>query len=360
MNDLNPRKLHSKLLAGLAVALIVTACGGGGGGGGDGDPDPDVVELDQPDDLMAALDDKVTSDGVALQQVVGDPPATNALTPKIEDIPDATAQPGSTVSLPINLSGDQDLSALFAKIPGAGSYFQANIAPGGKSRIVVPGKETVSFVFLTTVDFKVELPANLETGDRFCIEVKFRNTANDVGEPVQACINVVPDAPEAPANDQPSNAEFGSTLLGTWATNCFDIDSEDNTSEFKGAKLLLGFSSGKVFSESVALYGTSTCTGEASTAPFIDGVWNAGNAVFDGQSGRWLRPFDFNPNDPDPNIDFEPCYNVLSLNSAATQLYLGLPSTFSFDSGQAPVPGDCSAEDLRPTSVIVGLPFIKQ
>jgi len=355
MNNLNPRKLHSKLLAGLAVTLIVTACGGGGGG----DSDPDVVKLSEPDDLMEALDDKVTSNGSPLEQVIGTPPATNALTPKIEDIPDATAQPGSTVSLPINLSGEQDLSALFAKIPGAGSYFQANIAPpDGKRSTVTQGK--AGFVALTTVDFKVELPANLETGDQFCIEVKFKGTANDVGEPVQACINVVADAPEAPANNQPSNAEFGGKLLGTWASNCFDIDSEDGSSDFKGAKLLLGFSSGKVFTESVALYDTTTCTGQAETTPFVDGVWNSGNVVYDEQSGRWQRPFDFNPNDPDPSVDFEPCYNVLSLNTAATQLYLGLPATFTFDSGQAPVPGDCSAEDLRPTSVIVGLPFTKQ
>lgn len=358
MNSLKPRKPYAQLLTSLAVALTVVACGGGGGGGGtDG---PDVVDVTKPDELMSALDNKVTSGGVPLQQIVGQPPVSNAATPKVEDVPNATAEPGAQVSLPITLAGAPDLAALFAKIPNASSYFQATVAPeGGKAAAIAHAKSVGGFIPVTTVDFKIDVPANAGTG-QFCIDVKFKDTAGNIGETKRACVNVVADAPEQPANDQPSNANFGAALLGTWASNCFDIDDEDNTSDYKGIKLLLTFSTGKVYAESFSLYGTTTCTGQAETLSVIDGAWSSGNAVYDEQAGRWQRPFDFNPNDPDPELDLEPCYNVLSLNAAANRLYLGLPSTFTYDFGQDPMPGDCSAEDLRPTSVIVGLPFIKQ
>ncbi|HEY1076627.1 MAG TPA: hypothetical protein VGE51_08045 [Fontimonas sp.] len=356
MNSLNPRKPYASFLAGLAVALTVAACGGGGGGGGD----DDKVALDKPDDLMAALDDKVTANGTPLQQVVGQPPATTGLTPKIEEIPESTAVPGDTVTLPINFPANTDLQALFAKVPNAGSYFQASVAPGGK----IAKATTGGFTVFQTVSFQVDVPENLQTGGRFCIEVKLRDAAQNVGEPAQVCINVVATAPAAPTNDQPTAAEFGPTLLGNWATSCISIESEESTAEdFKGAKLVLGFAPGKTFSETIEFYSTATCTGSPSDSfvGFIDGAWETTpEAVYSEQSKRWQRPFTFNPNDPDPSFDLEPCYNVLSFNAAATQLYLGVPNTFTFDDGTGPTPGDCSAEDTRPAAVFTSLPFTKR
>ncbi len=354
LNPLNPRKPYASFLAGLAVALTVTACGGGGGG-------DDKVALDKPDELMAALDDKVTANGTPLQQLNGQPPASNGLTPKIEGIPNATAVPGDTVSLPINFPANTDLQALFAKVPNAGSYFQATVAPGGKVAKAAVGGIAV----LQTIEFQVEVPANLQTGGQFCLDVKLQDSSENIGQPVRACVEVVETPPAAPANDQGTAAEFGPKLLGNWATNCINIESGEATAEDpKGAKLVLGFTPGKAFSETIEFYSTTTCNGSPSESiAFIDGVWETtANAVYSEQSRRWQRPFTFNPNDPDPNFDLEPCYNVLSFNAAATQLYLGLPSTFTFDdgSGTGPMPGDCSAEDTRPAAVLTGLPFIKR
>lgn len=353
MNSLNSRKPYASFLAGLAVALTVAACGGGGGGGGDGDK----VSLEDSDGLMEALDDKVTANGTPLTQVVGTPPASNGLTPKIEDIPDATAVPGDTVSLPISFPASTDLQALFAKVPGAGSYFQASVAPGGKTL------SKAGIAVLQTVEFQVEVPDNLETGGRFCIEVKLRDTDENVGATEETCISVVETAPPPPADDQPSAEEFGTKLLGNWATNCINIESEDpEIEDYKGAKLVLGFTRGKAYSESIEFYSTTSCAGSPSESftGFIDGVWEAGASTYSEQARRWQRAFTFNPNDPDPSIDFEPCYNVLSLNAAATQLYLGLPITFTVDDGTGPTPGDCTAEDTRPAAVLTGLPFIKR
>ncbi len=359
MNELTPpsRKPHASFLAGLAVALSVAACGGGGGG-------DDKVSLDKPDDLMAALDNKVTANGTPLTQILGTPPPSTGLTPKIQSISNATAVPGNTVSLPINFPAATNLQSLFAKVPGAkDSYFQISVESpdsGGKAA-------TGGFTVLQRIEFQVTVPDNLDlgTGDQFCIEVKLKDTAENIGQPEQACISLAATAPPAPEDDQPSASELDAKLSGSWATNCINIESDEAQLEGnKGVKLVLGFLPDQVYRESFEFFPDTDCAGSPSEtlAGFLEGVWNAEDSVYSEQARRWQRPFTFNPNDPDPDIDLEPCYNVLSFNADATQLYLGLPNTFTIDdeSGRGPMPGDCSEEDTRPVAVLTGLPFVKR
>lgn len=358
--------------SGFGAMLTLAACGGGGGGGGGNEP----VPLDNPDAVMSSLSNKVTSSGSGVEWVTdgSSPPAPTTAdpdTPKAEaGVADSTAVPGDTISLPINVSGGQSLTNLFAKVPGANSYFNALLTPpGGKSMVRLhktAAKATGSFTAVQLIDFRIQLPTNLETGGEFCLDFTVKTSTEEVTEPVTACVTVVAaaDRPPQPTDDQPATSALDNALAGNWISECLDIediDSDgDGVNDIKGAKIGLGFASGSTYTEFIQLFGTDACTDAAQVSPFVDGVYTAGASEYNEQAGFWQRPFDFNPNDPDPSIDFLPCYNLLRLQGGNT-LFLGIPLTFQFDdgTGASPQEGDCKSQDTRPTTVITSLPFTR-
>lgn len=372
MNSLNPRKPYLHLLAGAAVALTLAACGGGSDGD-DNNPDPQVVEVDDPNGLMDALENKVTSGGSSLQFVNNGttPPASTADTDpeplKAEAVEEVTAVPGDTVTLPVSLNGSPQLDSLFAKVPGASSYFQAQVAPGGKARVA--GK--ASLITLTTIDFQVTVPDNVQAdAGSFCFDFTVKSADGRVSDPVRSCIDVKSTPPPQPTNDQPTVADLDAALAGNWFTNCIDIEDEDfdgdGTTDFSSAKLGLTFGSGRSYAESVVIYSDNNCAtpaeGFEGAQAFINGTYNAGGSQYSEQGGFWQRNFTFTPtNDPNfPELQFDPCFNRLRLNANKTQLFLGVPITFTFDDGSNPVEGDCRSDDTRPETVLTALPFIKQ
>ncbi|MFA5940784.1 MAG: hypothetical protein WC809_15610 [Sinimarinibacterium sp.] len=326
---------------------------------------------------MSSLSNKVTSSGSGVDWVTdgSSPPAPTTEdpdTPKAEaGVADSTAVPGDTISLPINVSGGQSLTNLFAKVPGAASYFDALLVPsGGKSMVRMhktTSKATGSFTAVQLIDFRIDLPTNLDTGGEFCLDFTVKTSTNEVTEPTRACVTVVAEAdrPAQPADDQPAASALGDVLAGNWISECFDIediDSDgDGVNDIKAAKIGIGFASGSTYTEFIQIFGTDACTGSAQDSPFIDGVYTAGATEFNEQAGFWQRPFDFNPNDPDPSIDFLPCYNLLRLANNNTTLLLGIPLTFQIDDGTGanPQEGDCKDPTTRPTTVITSLPFTR-
>lgn len=354
---------------GFSAVLLVAACGGGGGGGGGGN---EPVPLGDPNAVMDSLSGKVTSGGSGVQIVTGTPPAATTEdpdTPKAEaGVEQSTAVPGDSVSLPVNVSGGQQLTNLFAKIPGASSYFDASLAPsGGKSMVRLhkaAPKQGTSLTAVQVLDFRIDLPTNLATGDQLCFDFAVKTSTNQVTEPTRACITVVAQRPAQPANDQPDAGTLESALAGNWISECFDIEDSDTdgdgVNDLKAVKIGLGFEAGSTYSEFVELFGTDNCSDTGDAFPFVDGVYSAAQAQYNEQVGVWQLPFDFNPNDPDPSIDYLPCYNLLRIEGSNT-LFLGVPLTFQFDDGTGanPQAGDCKSPDTRPTSVITSLPFTR-
>lgn len=348
----------------VGAALSLAACGGGGGGGGNDNP----VPLNDPNALMSSLAGKVTSSGSGVEYVTNAaPPAPTPEdpdTPKAEaGVTDSTAVPGDTISLPINVAGGQQLTNLFAKVPGASSYFDAVLGGSGKSMVQLR-KAGTTFTAVQLIDFRIQLPTNLETGGEFCFQFSVKTSTNEVTDPTEACVTVVAaaDRPPQPQDDQPAAAALGNALAGNWISGCFDIEDSDSngdgTADAKAAKIGLNFASGSTYSEFVQIFGADNCSGGAQQSePFVTGVYAAGASEFNEQAGIWQRPFDFNPNDPDPSIDFLPCYNLLRLANNNSTLLLGIPLTFQL--GGNPEAGDCRSQDTRPTTVITSLPFTR-
>ncbi|MEQ1439440.1 hypothetical protein AAG565_08755 [Fontimonas sp. SYSU GA230001] len=361
--------LRSVVLASsFGAVLALAACGGGGGGGGD-----NPIPLSDPNAVMASLATKVTSSGAGVQYVTNStPPAPTPQdpeTPKAEaGVAQSTAVPGDTISLPVNVSGGQQLTNLFAKVPGASSYFNAQLTPsGGKSMVRLhqtSAKTSGSFVAVQLVDFRIELPANLQTGGEFCLDFTVKTATNQVTVPTRSCVTVVApqDRPAQTADDQPAANQLGNVLAGDWVSECFDIDdfdsNGDGVNDVKAAKVGVGFGAGSTYTEFIQIFGTDVCSDAAQTSPFVDGTYSAGASAYNPQTRLWQRPFDFLPDDPN-SIGFLPCYNLLRLADNNATLLLGIPLTFQFDDGENPQEGDCKSQDTRPTTVITSLPFTR-
>lgn len=356
MNSLEPRTPRALLLTTLAVALAVGGCGGGGGGGGESGP----VSLDDPNNVMAALENKIVSSGGELALVQNAlPPASNSVNPKANEVPEISATPGSVVTVPVQFSGKPDLEALFAKVPEASSYITGDIENDGsgtrKAAIRAVRKfETVAAPPQSVIDLQIDL-SGFERGvqDKLCLDIKFsggqlENGSDRVGDPVRICIKLVD---QQPADDQPDAETLKTTLIGSWASQC--IVSDDGSS----AKIVFGFGQGVTYSDTIELYSTTDCSGTPEVASGLGGTYEVGASNFSETAGAWQYAFTFVPNNIE-GTDLRRCYNRLRVSG--TSLYLGFPATFTVDNGQAPVAGDCRSEATRPEAVNLGFPFSKR
>jgi hypothetical protein len=356
------------------TALALGACGGGGGGGGQATPTPTPgqVKLDDPNAVMAALANKVVSSSGAAPLVQGTPPAPSTLTPKIDSgLPVSTSVPDGAATLPVAILSSQDMASLFAKVPGANSFFQVPILPseGGK-RLQVPvwkaaAKAEFSFVALQVLDFRLTLPQNIETGGEFCFEFTVETGAGEVTQPTLSCVDVADAFAEPEPNDQPPAALLPGALAGTWESACLDIEDVQATESITIRAVVLGlaFGADNSYNQFAEVFSDDACNSGAGSAAIQNGVFEVGgDTAYSGQIDRWQRPLNFNPIDSQEGVDLEPCYNLISLADDATTLYLGLPVTFTVDdgSGAPEVAGDCRAPSTRPTVVLNSLPFSKR
>jgi hypothetical protein len=368
MNTVKPRSLSLAVVAtafGTALAL-----GGCGGGGGDSN---DPVPANDPNALMRAIQDKVASGAAVVQVVQGNPPpASGADAPKATaGIPSSAAVPGDMVALPLRIDGAPDLSNLFAKITGATNQFfsvQINAGSGSKTAwkpTVQMSKNEFSFVALTTLDFRVELPDNLDLsrGGDICFDLSVRESDGSVSEVAKPCVAIGAQRP-AVTNDQPPGAEMPARLNGTWVSSCLDIDDfVAGSTTIRGARLGLTFSdAGQTFTESALVYTADDCSAGESSTPQVSGTYVIGASSEDSvQNSLRTRPFDFRF---DGQTGLFPCFNRLRIadengDGDFERLFLGVPRTAHRDQANA-LPDDCRAEDTRPAYVLTSLPFSKR
>ncbi|MES0872791.1 hypothetical protein [Sinimarinibacterium thermocellulolyticum] len=363
------KRLFPRTASIAGLVLVLSACGGGGGGGGN------PIPLDQPDALMESLNDKIASPNGGIEFVPNaTPPAPtgDGQTPKVAAGVELTAEPGDTVSLPVSIGGAPDLSALFAKIPGASSYFQVNLGGGGGSKAArrAAKQATGGFVLTTIIGFNVTLPQNLATGGAFCFEFAAKDAAGNVSSPDVSCITVVAEKP-VPMDDQPSAAQTAAALQGSWQSPCFDVSDdfdEDGTiesDEQESVREVINFVGTDQYATFFDFYAANrTCSGTAERLQAPGGTYALGNSAQPDSQGKYARAIDFVPNPDDPNFGdaVSTCYNLLRLEGSGGSidtLLLGYPIPFAFDFEGAPEPvsGDCRSPQTRPTAVIPSLPF---
>lgn len=215
----------------LMSVLTLAACGGGGGGG-----DPGVTY--DPDTVTQALDNKIGVDGVGASLIAGAPPAPGDSQDLKADAPDEVpdAETGSKVTIPVSVSSSTVLDSLFAKVPGAGSYFQVELPEvGGKAarvtaRSIGPRFASASPAAIaaaakadTVLDFEITLPDGLESG-RLCFEFSVRDADGAVSNVDVACLNIRQSSDEPPPTGSDSAAEclnpevfaVGTTVVSTF------------------------------------------------------------------------------------------------------------------------------------------------
>lgn len=194
----------------VAAALALSACGGGGGGGGGGPT---------PDEVMDTLSDKVNVPGATVSQPSGDPPAaadnpagSEGSEPVVSaDDGEIDGEPGEKVTIPVSVQVTNALDSLFAKIPGASSYFQAQIDPAGaKLASAIPTKMgfTVKPRAMAKgtliLDFEVDLPEGTPTGRKICFEFSAQDVETLTSDVTKVCIVVVSPAPTPTATPAPT------------------------------------------------------------------------------------------------------------------------------------------------------------
>ena len=219
----------------LGASLFLGACGGGGGGGGDNAIDPADADA-----LTQALAIKVGESQAVL--VAGDLPASSEDDAAPVVVPGdvaVDARAGSTVDLAVDVTSSDgaDLSALFAKVPGAADYFQATLAPGGSKRLA-GGK------LLTALVVSVTLPQNVRDG-RFCFSIKVADSTGLISNLAEVCVDV--------GEPDDSGAQVVEALQGTWYFACNVGDGES----FSGSLEV----SGNTITTTESLYLNTDCSG---------------------------------------------------------------------------------------------------
>ncbi|HEY1077834.1 MAG TPA: hypothetical protein VGE51_14175 [Fontimonas sp.] len=167
----------------LLAPLLLSACGGGGGG----EQEPDTIDPTNAQALTDALEVKVPGFAVSVIQNASPPsPSGGAQAPVASPVSSTiSARAGERVDVNVSVvsSGASNLERLFAKIPGASDYFQAQVEGGAKAGTVVPKAASELTVSLT-------LPEQLSEG-RFCVEISAQDDANRVSDVATACVDVV-------------------------------------------------------------------------------------------------------------------------------------------------------------------------
>lgn len=196
-----------RILVMTAIGTGLIACGGGGGG--------DDVGYD-PVQTMLALEDKVGVDGVVASLEPGEPPAPNSqdVTTDAPDT-DVTAIVGARASIPVTITAGTALDSLFAKIPGANTYFEVSLeAPDAKAALKTrrslsplharPSSNAVAAKGATVVNFQVDVPPVLEPGGRLCFELSARDINDQVSNPDLACLDIRAATPQPTATPTPT------------------------------------------------------------------------------------------------------------------------------------------------------------
>ncbi|MGB0220547.1 MAG: hypothetical protein ACPGJF_14515 [Sinimarinibacterium flocculans] len=217
----------------LGASLFLGACGGGGGG-------DNAIDPADADALTQALAVKVGDSQAVL--VAGDLPASSEddAAPVVVPGDEAVdARAGSTVELAVDVTSSDgaDLSALFAKVPGAADYFQAALAPGGSKRL--PGGK-----LLTALVVSVTLPQNVRDG-RFCFSIKVADSTGLISNLAEVCVDV--------GEPDDSGAQVVEALQGTWYFACNVGDGES----FSGSLEV----SGNTITTTESLYLNTDCSG---------------------------------------------------------------------------------------------------
>lgn len=356
-----------------AATLLLGGCGGGGGGGDGGNDNP--VPLNDPNALMQALADKVDAGALMIEIENGVPPANAGEEgPKVtEGISESTAVPGDMVAVPVRIDGGPDLSNLYAKITGATNfYFNVPVGGdgGGKSGEkpwISVRKQEFGFIALTTLDFRAELPENLDlaTGNEICFDLSVEGSDGSISTVANPCISIGAQRP-AVIDDQPPGAEMPERLDGTWLSSCLDIvDFAAGEATIRAARLGLIFTAeGTTYTEAAYTYTADDCSAGEAITPQVSGTYVIGGEIDSNQNSLRTRAIDFEPTvDPQTNTPV-PCFNRLRIadedgDDNYELLFLGVPRT-SYPGQANALPDDCRAEDTRPGYVLTSLPFSKQ
>lgn len=198
------------------AAFMLSACNSGSGGS---------VVYD-PNTVTQRLENKIIVNGLSAALIPNAQPPSPTLTSDIvTNAPDQSieAQAGTKATIAISVTSVAALQNLYAKVPGAESYFQAQLASSGKTkasssrRIALhgprpsqaksanPGKSDEA-----TLLFEVDIPSDLQAGGALCFEFSARDSNNAVSDTDVACILV--KAASAPPQSDSASACFNPTL----------------------------------------------------------------------------------------------------------------------------------------------------
>ncbi|HEY1077622.1 MAG TPA: hypothetical protein VGE51_13105 [Fontimonas sp.] len=180
--------------AALSLVLGLNACGGGGG------PPPALTDADR---LTQALSGNITVGSVAAERVRGTPPTATAATnrPSIA-ASSVAARPGEIATVVVDIESAQPAARLFARVPGASSYFRAALPPQatGKHGAVLQAKLSSS------AQVRIAVPADRTNGELICFDFSVEDSAALLSDTAQACIKV-----------QTGNFAVGPTVIGSAA-----------------------------------------------------------------------------------------------------------------------------------------------
>lgn len=212
--------MRRKPIAMIWMVPLVASCGGGGGSG------PVVYD---PDVLTNGFFQKIAFNGVPAMTIAGTPPANANPSPDLSiSVPDQTvnAAAGTKAQVAITVDFEADVDNLFAKIPGAGSFFQAAFAAAGSGQLSLSSDPRLALAAvkaqhaavakaastgtvpkaITTLVFEADIPANLEPGGEVCFEYSVQDVEGLISNVDLACIAVSAPAPAPSPSPSPAPA----------------------------------------------------------------------------------------------------------------------------------------------------------
>jgi hypothetical protein len=173
--------------AAVFAALVLSACGGGGGGGDGPAPTPPPSSSISPTDVnavMEAIGVKIGDAGGTFTE--NQPiPAQTADDPKVDSVKlETAASNGSTAQVPIVITANAALEALFLKVPGAEGLITVNLPVGSKA---LAGQQAAFAAngnpkAQQTFNVEVTLPPNIEQGEfEFDVAVQAGGQVSNTG-----------------------------------------------------------------------------------------------------------------------------------------------------------------------------------
>ncbi len=183
-----------------AVTFLIVGLSACGGGGGSGPVDPaDADAVTQRLEVKIGANDAAT--------VLGDLPETTE--GPLAPVADATksseeveAGQITDVELNITLAPNATLERLFAKVVGAGSYFDVEVPATSKQKISVAGKAT------SAVMLSIRVPARIGAG-QFCLDIKAQDDQLRTSNAERFCV-VIPEPPTSTPSATPTPSQGAS------------------------------------------------------------------------------------------------------------------------------------------------------